>query len=498
MLLCKAKIYIESFLSFSKRSFLDNRRRNLEKRRDNCTQSIRHLIHFHTEGKIPEFEEESGDDGEEDNTPDSEKKQSEEQASSSTTEGSTPLPKPILQSVAAPVMSSPAKETTPRTVQMQMPSSPPPIQRVTTPDTQQKPAVVSQTVQMPAKQTVPAEPEPQQFLEIVGSDGRTQLLQIVGGGADQQVVELVTIPEQQSMQTFQKDQVEQQVVQYVTETGHVVENQEQVIISDEGLQEQVVEEHVVADDAHEQIILSDGQQEQIILTGGGGEQVVVTGYPQEQVVQEVVLEGVPSVPQREAVAPRRGSRIGTNKPTLQSLLRKQPQVRSTPRQANVSVLRPQVQQQQMLQVILTQGVSEASQGQTIYAVPSSSQTSVVSASSQQRLPHSSVVITSEPASRQQVHSDNIIETAFAAATQEGGEEIVHTDNSTPQVAVQVTKPHIVVQQPHVAVGQSHSAESMNIDDIEVQPLQASQEDIMRTMESIASELLGVSSIDLAP
>ena len=441
------------------------------------------------------------------------------------------IPKPVLQSVNTQAMVDRSKDSRSKSIHL---PSPPKVQRLIKPESQASPLrknqpVVSQSV-VPLEQTVEGSVHgQQQYLQIVGSDGKTQLLQIVGNSTNQQVFELVTTlgqqpvlrpvsvqkqQESEAMQTSDYPQEEQ--VQYISESpdGQVVisqtEAQEQIIITDAS-NEQVVQEHVVATEGSQehvvysdvprsQLIVSDPQTEHIIVSEGTQEQVVVTGYPQEQVVEEVVMEETaPHVAHKEVVISSNPQRI--SRPALQSLLRKQPDVRAKP---GVSVLKPQIQQQIASEVpvmIVTQGSAStiASQQQTIYSVPSSSQTAVVTAS--QQAPSTSVVITSVP---EVLQTDNIIETAFVTATQGENESETEDNNGNSRVSVPVPRqPQVVVQQQpqqqqQVVVTHGQSGEMMNIDDIEVQPLQASQEDIMRTMESIASELLGVSSIDLAP
>ncbi len=500
----------------SKKGALENRRRYLEKRRDNCTQSIRHLIHFHAEGKFPEWDsdEETGGAGEEAPSEGdvSKGETSEEQQGSTSAAAGTP--RSIQQSVAPPVVSE----------GKQMPSSPPQVQRVTTPPAVQQQKHMTQTVQIPLQQLQGNSANQQQFLQIVDDEGKTQLLQLVGNSADQQVYELVSTCDQQTLlkPSARDPQRTEQVIQYVTDSeqtqfvGGEEQVQEQIIISDGSLRHEqfVEEEHVITEEQliyttqdEDPIVVRTGpQHEQVILTEGNGEQVVVTEYPQDHVVEEVVLSDEVSVPahhvtRREVVVAPPSGRVAAAKPTLQSLLRKQPVVsRSRP----VSVLKPHLQQQLsgMQQVIIVTQPAEVSNSQTIYAVPSSSHTAVVS-SAAQRVGDSSQV----------VQGDNIIETAFVAATQDGEtEELVEPVGSSARVAMQVAKqqqPQLTVQQQqqqqqnpaqqqqqqHVIVTQhGHGSESMNIDDIDVQPLQTSQEDMMR----IASELLGVSSIDLAP
>ena len=520
---------------YSKKSYLENRRRFLERRRDNCGQSVKYLTKFNEDGTLSE-----GDDDTELET--SDKHVSEQQMELSSVEENerivgnsdpreqTPppyIPKPVLQSVNTQHMTGSSKS-------IHLPS-PPKVQRLIKPESQSSPLkqnqpVVSQSV-VPLEQTVEGSVHgQQQYLQIVGSDGKTQLLQIVGNSTNQQVFELVTTPgqepvlrpvsvqkqqERQVMQTSDYPQEEQ--IQYVSESpdDQVVitqsEGQEQIIITGTTGDEQVVQEHVVttegsqehvvySDVPHSQLIVSDPQTEHIIVSDETQEQVVVTGYPQEQVVEEVVMEEMaPHVAHREVVISSDPQRI--SRPALQSLLRKQPELRAKP---GVSVLKPQIQQQISSGVpvmIVTQGSVSAiaSQPQTIYSVPSSSQTAVVTAN--QQAPSRAVVITSVP---EVLQTDNIIETAFVTATQGENEAETVENSGNSRAAVPVARqPQVIVQQQpqqqqQVVVTHGQSGEMMNIDDIEVQPLQASQEDIMRTMESIASELLGVSSIDLAP
>ena len=94
----------------------------------------------------------------------------------------------------------------------------------------------------------------------------------------------------------------------------------------------------------------------------------------------------------------------------------------------------------------------------------------------------------------------IVQTAGQASAQQVIVQGNQPAGGQPHVVVQSTpqggQPHVVVQ---AAAGHGQPGTSdLNIDDIDVQPLQASQEDIIRTMETIAGELLGVSSIDLTP
>ena len=517
---------------------MENRRRFLEKRRDNCAQSINHLIRFQTDGRIPEGDSETemtdSETVEENKTVSNEQETSEvgeQEALSSDQKNHTPppeYPRSIQQSVVEQTADD-AKDT--RSKLNNIPS-PPQVQRVTklpaqTSMVQQKQTSVSQTIQMPLQQALQGGVEGQQYLQIVGSDGKTQLLQIVGNTADQQVFELVSTPGQQQMlkpvsvqKRVQQQKTygtsgahQEQIVQYISDMsqGPVTINdqmEEQIIITDGSHQEQVVQEHVVVTGGSQehvatysnQLVLNDTQSEHIVVTEGVQEQVVMSSYSQEQVVEEVVMEVPSQVAHREIVV---SSNPKTTRPTLQSLLRKQPEIRPKPA---VSILKPQIHQQIISGIpmmIVTQGSTSAgsSQPQTIYTMPSAAQTAVVTASPQG--PSSSVVVSSVTGQAGQViQADNIIETAFVAATQgESEAEVVQSDGNS-RVAVQVAKqPQVIVQQQpqqQVAVAQGQPGEMMNIDDIEVQPLQASQEDLMRTMESIASELLGVSSIDLAP
>ena len=440
------------------------------------------------------------------------------------------LSKPIQQSVAISEVVPSAKEIKPKVMRV---PSPPQVQRVIKDQVesslvQQTQVPVSQIVQVPLQQTLERGTGQQQFLQIVGGDGKTQLLQIVGNSSDQQVFELVTSIGQQpilrhvSNQTQQVVQertrvppAEEQIIHYISDTpeGHTVisqdQSQEEIILTSGGHHEQVVQEDQVvinegsqeqviySDVSQHRVVLNDPQNEQIILTEAAQEQVVRSGFIQEQVIEEIVMEGDPShAPHLEIVV------SSSHRPTVQSPLWKQPEISSKP--AHVSVLRHQPHQQ-ILGRIPMMIVSEASaphsslRPQTIYTVPSSSQTSVVTAS--QQAPSSALMVTSVAREGQIIQTDNIIETAFAAATRgESEPEMVQSDGNL-RVAVQVARQpeDIVQQQPrNQVVGPGHSAEMMNIEDIDVQPLQASQEDIMRTMESIANELLGVSSIDLAP
>ena len=522
----------------SKKSYLENRRRFLEKRRDNCGQSVKYLVKFNEDGTLSE------DDDAESETTDkqvleqqmelSSVEENERTVKSSDPRERTPppyIPKPVLQMVNTQSMVDSSKDLRSKSIHL---PSPPKVQRLIKPESQaspprQKQSIVSQSIEVPLEQIVEGSSHgQQQYLQIVGSDGKTQLLQIVGNSTNQQVFELVPAPGQQpvlrpvSVQKQQERQVTQTPdypqeaqVQYVNESsqGHVMisqsEPQEQIIITDAS-DEQVVQEQVVvtegsqeqivySDVPHNQLIVSDSQTEHIIVSEGTREQVVVTGYPQEQVIEEVVMEETaPHVSHREVVVSSNHHQ-GIPRPALQSLLRKQPELRA---KSGISVLKPQIQQQIASGVpvmIVTQGSASAtsSQPQTIYSVPTSSQTAVVTAS--QQAPSTAVVIASVPETLQ---SDNIIETAFVTATQGESEAEAVEDNGNSR-AIQVARQlqGIVQQQPQqqqIVVAHGQSGEMMNIDDIEVQPLQASQEDIMRTMESIASELLGVSSIDLAP
>ena len=423
------------------------------------------------------------------------------------------MPVQQLMHVQSRVDSS--KDTMSQSVHLQ---SPPKVQRIIKPDNETSPLGQKQVAEVTLEQTATESEPAQQYLQIVGEDGKTQLIQIVGNSTDQQVFQLVTTPGQQPMlKPVQKQQecentqtvYQDEQVQYVSESlqGHIVigqnEAQEQIIITGGG-DEQVIQEHVVVTEGSEEqivysdatqsrLIVGDAQTEHIIVSGGAEEQVVMTGYPQEQVVEEIVMEEVPRrVAQRQIILP--ANPVAPSRPALQSLLRKQPERRST---AGVSVLKPQIQQQiagGVPVMIVTQG-NVSSHPQTIYSVPSSSQTSVVTAG--QQGPPTAVVITS---GSDVVQADNIIETAFVAATQGENEAETTENNDNSRVALQVPKqPQVIVQQQpqqQVVVGQS--GEIMNIDDIEVEPLQSSKEDLMRTMESIASELLGFSSIDLPP
>ena len=518
---------------------MENRRRFLEKRRDSCGQSINHLIRFQRDGEIPEGDSESEvadrdtveEVSKEENVllerPEMGKSEKvsasfadQQQSSGSDQKERTPPPD-YPRAIQQRVESSKAK----------LPS-PPQVQRVTkapvqTSLVQQRQSSPPQTIQVPVEQTLQGSDEGQQYLQIVGSDGKTQLLQIVGNTVDQQVFELVSTPGQQpvlkpvSVQKQPQGNAGQQArtygtheehVQYISNTpqGHVVINQdpmqEQMIITEGSHHEQIVQEHVVvtegfqgrvtySDVSHDQLVLNDPQNEQIVVTEGVQEQVVVSGYHQEQVVEEVVMEVPPRVAHREIVV---SSSPRTARPTLQSLLKKQPEIRPKP---VVSVLKPQLHQQTVGGVpmmIVTQSriFAGSLQPHTIYSVPSAAHTAVSSVSTQAS---SSAALAGDGHG---IQADNIIETAFAAATQgrNESEEVEGVGNS--RIAVQVSKqPQVIVQQQpqqQVIVAHSQSGEMMNIDDIEVQPLQASQEDLMRTMESIASELLGVSSIDLAP
>ena len=303
-------------LFYSKKSYLENRRRFLEKRRDNCGQSVKYLIKFNEDGTL------SKDDDAESGTTDQQVPQQQIELSSveenkrivesSDSRERTPppyIPKPVLQSVNTQSMADSSKDSRSKSIHL---PSPPKVQRLIKPESQaspprQKQSVVSQSIEVPLEQTVGGSVHgQQQYLQIVGSDGKTQLLQIVGNSTNQQVFELVTTPgqqpvlrpvsvqkqqERQAVQTSDYPQEEQ--VQYVTESseGHVMisqsEPQEQIIITDASgeqvVQEQVVvtegsqEQIVYSDVPHNQLIVGDPQTEHIIVSEGTREQVVETG-----------------------------------------------------------------------------------------------------------------------------------------------------------------------------------------------------------------------------